>query len=343
MRNRSYSQKNIMDTLFNENETSYLQIENPKDAEEILKISYALSSRERLNIIKSLLKDSKNLSTLSRELDIPIATLSRHIDILAEAKLVFLNYQPGPKGHTKHCALAKLNYAVSFAAARQQSISAYTYSCELPVGFFSHCHIKAPCGMLGKERKFAEFDEPNNFFIPERINAECLWFSQGFISYNFPTPPAEYVNKLSEISFSFEICSEAVCFNNTWPSDITVYINKREILTFTSPGDFGGRRGKYTPEYWPITSTQFGILKTVTVNRQGVFLDNQMLHHDITFDDLELFKGSSIQLSIGIKDDAKYKGGINLFGKNFGDYQQAIKMTLTQSAPAHSENSSVEK
>ena len=315
---------------FNENDKNDYCLENPNDEDAILKISYALSSRDRLNIVKSLLKESKNLSQLSKELNIPIATLSRHIDILAVANLIFLNYQPGPKGHTKHCALAKPNYSVTFAVTHHKQKKAYTYSCELPIGFFSHCHIKAPCGMLGKDKKITDFDKPNNFFIPERINAECLWFSQGFISYNFPTPPYENRNQISEISFSFEICSETNCYNNTWPSDITVFINKKEILTFTSPGDFGGRRGKYTPEYWPLTSTHFGILKEITINNQGTFLDKRLLHRNITFDDLELFSGSSIQLAIGIKDDAKYKGGLNLFGKNFGDYPQAIKMTLTQ-------------
>lgn len=186
--------------------------------------------------------------------------------------------------------------------------------------------------MIGKENKLIEFDEPNNFFTPERVNAECLWFSQGFVSYNFPTPPEEHADKLNEVTFSFEICSETTCYNNTWPSDITIFINKIEILTFTSPGDFGGRRGKYTPEYWPVTATQFGLLKNVTVNDRGVFLDNQLLHDNVIFSDLKLFDGTSIQLSIGIKDDAKYKGGLNLFGKNFGDYPQAIKMELSESA-----------
>lgn len=65
------------------------------------------------------------------------------------------------------------------------------------------------------------------------------------------------------------------------------------------------------------------------MNKQGVFLDNQFLHSGVTFDDLNLLKGSSVQLSIGIKDDARYKGGLNLFGKNFGDYPQAIKMELS--------------
>ncbi|MBQ5926881.1 MAG: helix-turn-helix domain-containing protein [Clostridia bacterium] len=306
-------------------------IEDPQEENALLKISYALSSQERINIIKSLLTESKNLTTLSKELDIPMTTLSRHVDVLADAKLIFLNYQPGPKGHTKYCALAMLGYSVAFTPLHALTDAQPIYSVELPIGMFSHCHIEAPCGMLSSEQKIADFDEPSNFFNPERSKAECLWFDKGFISYNFPTPPKTKSEEMTEITFSFEICSETNCYNNNWPSDITVEINKKEILTFTSPGDFGGRRGKYTPDFWPVTSTQFGLLKYITVNAQGVFLDNQLVDKNIKFDDLNLFDGSSIQLSIGIKDTAKYKGGINLFGKNFGDFPQGIKMTLTSS------------
>ena len=316
---------------------SNLNIVNPKDEAAILQISHALSSPERIKIIKSLLWDSKNLTTLSSELNIPMTSLARHVDILADAKLIFLNYQPGPKGHTKYCALATLGYSVSFATEYENADDRPVYSVELPIGMFSHCHIEAPCGMLSSESKIAEFNEPSNFFIPERYKAECLWFNQGFISYNFPTPPRSKTDGISEIVFSFEICSETNCYNNNWPSDITVHVNKKEILTFTSPGDFGGRRGKYTPEFWPITSTQFGLLIYIKFNTDGVFFDNQLVNDKIKIGDLNLFDGSAIQLSIGIKDDAKYKGGINLFGKNFGDYPQGIKMTLTAKIPATDE------
>ena len=147
----------------------------------------------------------------------------------------------------------------------------------------------------------------------------------GFISYNFPKPKDREIN---DISFSFEICSEAVYYNNNWPSDITVSINDVEITTLTSPGDFGGRRGKYTPEHWPITSTQFGILKTFTVTKNGVFVDKTLTGTRVTSKDLKLDAGNAVKLTIGIKEDAVHRGGLNLFGKHFGDYAQAIIMTI---------------
>lgn len=317
-----------MSDILNNPTTNNLNIHNSQNAELIQKCSYALSSPERIKIMQSLSKN-KSLSALSRELNIPLSSLSRHIDILADAKLIYLYYQPGPKGHTKYASLAPANYSVIFDFKEKRETAQPIYSIELPIGMFSHCHIERPCGMLSKEDRLFPFDSPNYFFSPERFYAECLWFDKGFISYNFPTPPSEIIDQLSSITFSFEICSETDYYNNDWPSDITILVNKQELLTFTSPGDFGGRRGKYTPEFWPIISTQFGMLKKVIINKKGVFFDNQLVNKNITFDDLNLFDGSAIQLTIGIKEDALHKGGINLFGKNFGDFPQAIIMTLT--------------
>ena len=316
-----------MSDILNPKKNFVLNIDSENDHEMIAKLSHSLSVPERIKILRSLLNSSKSLSAISQELDIPVSSVARPIDVLAAAGLIFINYQPGLKGHTKFCSQAILSYTVSLVAERRSENSEEEYSVEMPIGMFSHCHINAPCGMVGKEEKIESFDNPGVFFSPARSQAECLWFDTGFISYNFPSQPLKN-HKCREISFSFEICSETIYYNNKWPSDITVSVNGTEVVTFTSPGDFGGRRGKYTPEYWPVTSTQFGILKKITVNEKGVYVDNIFMHDRIKFDDLKLYEGSAIKLDIGIKEDAEHKGGINLFGKNFGDYPQAIVMSV---------------
>ena len=280
-----------------------LDICRTKDHNMICKIARALSVPDRVRILQCLLARNKNLSEIAEELGMPISSVARHVDVLTEAQLLFINYQPGIKGHTKYCAQNVLSFSVHLGTPAGDENTAKEFSVEMPVGIFSHCHIKAPCGMAGKDNNLVAVDDPAIFFSPERINAECIWFDLGFISYNFPTTPLMH-HACSEISFSFE------------------------VGTFTSPGDFGGRRGHFTPEYWPITSTQFGALRKVTVNRKGVFIDNVLIDSNITFDDLHLYDGNSVKFTIGIKDDAQHKGGINLFGKNFGDYPQSIIMTV---------------
>ncbi len=316
-----------MSDVINPNKDIELSLHHAEDLDMICKIGHALSLPERVRILKSLCDSSKNVSELAKELDIPASSVARHLNTLADAQLIFINYFPGPKGHVKYCTHIVLKYILHIGSKKQLTSPTQEYSEELPIGMFSHCHIKAPCGMVGKDTGLGLLDDPSIFFMANRVKAECLWFDSGYISYNFPTAPLNH-HPCSEISFSFEICSETTYYNNNWPSDITISINGIEVLTFTSPGDFGGRRGRYTPEFWPVTSTQFGILKNITVNREGVFMDMQFVSDRVKFDDLKLYDGSAVQLTIGIKDDAKHRGGLNLFGKNFGDYPQAIIMTV---------------
>lgn len=59
-----------------------------------------------------------------------------------------------------------------------------------------------------------------------------------------------------------------------------------------------------------------------------MFLDNELKNEDVNLNTLQLNARDAIKFKIGIKEDAEYIGGINLFGKNFGDFPQAIKMTV---------------
>lgn len=89
--------------------------------------------------------------------------------------------------------------------------------------------------------------------------AQILWGSCGYVEYRFPNRLPK--NKtLQSISFTVEICSEAANYRENWKSEITLWINEIECGTFLSPGDFGARRGRYTPKIWASGSTQYGLL-----------------------------------------------------------------------------------
>jgi predicted transcriptional regulator len=47
-----------------------------------------------------------------------------------------------------------------------------------------------------------------------------------------------------------------------------------------------------------------------------------------TIKDLNIEQTPNIKLSIGVKENAIHRGGLNLFGKKFGDFEQAILLTL---------------
>ncbi len=302
-------------------------IDKLADHDKIAKIAHAFSSKERLEILRYMLNRSVSISAISKDLDMPISSVSRHIDILSEAGLIVITYQPGLKGHTKYCAQGVLDVTVSLVKSNSENKSD-SFLTEMPIGMYSDCKVSAPCGMISVKEQLGQFDDTSMFYSPLRAQAECLWFESGHVSYTFPVPQSKKETG-KRISFSLELCSDTIYYNNNWPSDITVAINGTEVVTFTSPGNFGGKRGRLTPAYWPVTSSQFGQLKKFSVDREGVYIDNVFIHNQITFDDLHLFDKDFVTFKIGVKKDAEHRGGLTLFGKNFGDFNQAILMKIS--------------
>lgn len=310
----------------------HFSIRQDADLEKIKNVAKALSSIDKLNILRLISKNPMTLSELAKELNLAVSTVSFHVDALVEAQLVCISYRPTAKGHTKLCTKVAHNLFIDFDVVTNEPTEneKYEKTVEMPIGNFVECDIQAPCGMAGKTQQLIENDCPDVFFSQNRTEAELLWFQTGHVSYLFPTDCFRKGRSLKQISFSMELCSEAVYFRNDWPSDITIWINDIEIATYVSPGDYGGKRGRYTPQYWYVNSTQYGLLKTFTVTESGVYIDKTLVNKNLTFSQLKLAESNQIKLTIGIKDDALHKGGINLFGKNFGNYPQAIVMTISE-------------
>ena len=172
------------------------------------------------------------------------------------------------------------------------------------------------------------YDTVRSFYSPVRSRAQLIWFHKGFIEYRFPNIHNPLLT-LNEISFRFELCSEAPGYLENWPSDITISINGVETAVYCSPGDYGARRGKLTPPAWPNGNTQYGMLKTFSVKENGSYMDGRLVHAGISLRDIAIESRPYISLKIEIKDNAKHIGGINIFGEKYGDYPQGIVMNLT--------------
>ena len=54
-------------------------------------------------------------------------------------------------------------------------------------------------------------------------------------------------------------------------SDITFSLNGVILGTWTSPGDYGDRRGKYNPSWWFPFLNQYGLLKKLTITPEAPF------------------------------------------------------------------------
>ena len=319
-----------MEHIINPNKNISYALNTDDDLKQIHTLARALASYERLQILRLLADKSMNISAIAQALNLPVSTVSDHITVLEEAKILFVTTEQGVKRHIKMCN-KQLNELTLFFYTTQNNTTTEPYVLEIPVGMFSEVDIHAPCGMYiinsnhPEDNKQIGQDLPVNFFDPKRRNAELLWFSHGFVSYIVPNPL--FNKSISKVELSFECCSEIVYHKNDWPSDITIKVNDIPALTFNSPGDFGGRRGKYSPMDWGLDSTQFGLLYRISLDEKGVYL-NDIPVSKSTIKDFHLEESNSIKISFGVAENAIHRGGINLFGKKFGDYEQSILLKI---------------
>ena len=130
----------------------------------------------------------------------------------------------------------------------------------------------------------------------------------------------------TELEISLELCSEAPGSADNWPSDISFYFNDVRLGQWTSPGDFGHVRGRFTPEWWNPNINQFGLLKIIRVDSHGSFIDGIKIS-DVTIHDINI-SSKQWNFRIAVEKDARNVGGVTLFGSGFGNYNQDLLFTL---------------
>jgi predicted transcriptional regulator len=287
----------------------------------------ALSSPIRLNMIKALVEKSAglNISELAEEFSLPLSSAALHVKILEEAGIIFTEEKPGLRGAQKICAILAEDVYLNIYHHEKKERLSKDIVYRMPLGNYFDCSATKPCGLAGRNTYIGIEDSENAFYSVNRIHAQIVWFTTGFLEYRFPNHLLKPENLL-ELGFSFEACSEAPGYDNDWPSDITLWINNTEVFTFRSAGDYGGSRGIYNPDWWPDSATQYGELHRLEITDQGCFGDNRKTT-DYNLESLRLCEGDYISFRIGVKEDAEYAGGINIFGEHFGNYRQGIEMT----------------
>jgi predicted transcriptional regulator len=159
------------------------------------------------------------------------------------------------------------------------------------------------------------------------MQAALIWFGRGHVEYKFPNNARISGRKVRALELSLELSSEVPGTNTDWPSDISIWINDIRIGTWTSPGDYGDKRGLHTPRWWKLAGSQYGQLTRWWVTVEGCFVGEQRVSA-VTLADLALDGHSSIRLRIGIEEAAEHPGGINIFGRGFGNHDQDILLRL---------------
>ena len=292
--------------------------------EALLRFASALASPLRIAILRELSANSMSVKELAFKLNIPLSTASANIKVLEGSGLLRTNFQAGKHGSMKLCSLCYEKYFVEFAKAVEDDHLNH-YIVDMPIGSYFDLDIVPTCGMADEFSYIGKDDDIRTFYSAKRFRAQLIWLRAGFLEYRFPLE----INRdaIRAIHFSLECCSEAPGYRNEFPSDITFWINGVEVCEWTSPGDFGGVRGQYSPEWWPINSTQFGIMKKLSVTERGCFLDDAFVNY-AGLEQLKIGKEGYVSFKIGVKPTAKNVGGINIFGSKFANYAQNIVMSV---------------
>lgn len=298
-----------------------------KSLEEGLDIFKALGSEIRIEIIKLLLKNkSMNMNELATELSITNGALTSHVKKLEDCGLISISNESSGHGNQKKCMVHLDKILIDL---EQPEDDKNIYQTALKVGHFSDYGVYPTCGLSSPSALIGEVDDTRYFAHPDRYNADILWFSKGYVEYIIPNfiPSSQ---KIDQITISAELSSEAPGVNDVWPSDISFYLNEKCIGTWTSPGDFGDVKGIFTPDWWYPNWNQYGLLKLLVINKKGTFIDGLQIS-DISIKDFDLNYKSTIKFKMAVEDSAEHIGGLTIFGKSFGNYNQDINIRINYS------------
>lgn len=315
---RLYKQKNTDITL------SIIQSD---DLPLIAKLCEALGNETRLKIIKLLQKSPfiRSVPQLVKELSIPKTTLMHHLTKLEEVNILSIFYKSSRHATVRYIGrdLRSLHVTL-YCNEEEQTMQTFSEVQSLGVGQFTDFSGIA-LSFATKKELFRLITDC--CFIPQRFDAGLVYANFGKITYYFNNNTAKQY-RITELNLSLEICSEAPYFDNEQKSDITFWINRQEIATYRSEGDYGDRRGKLNPEWWPNINSQYGKLLVLTIREECVLLNGELATSKVRLSDLALQNGNKIVVTLGNKDTAEYPNGFNLFGKDFGDFAQDICLEL---------------
>ena len=269
-----------------------------KSLEQAVPVFKALGSDIRIRLIQTLLEHQEmNMNELASSLGITNGALTSHVKKLEEAGILAILPEHSGHGNQKVCRINVDKILVDIAS-NNDSPAEDSYSIDIPIG---------------------------NYFNYS-VYAKILWFGRGFIDYRIPNmlPPGQ---KLDRLTLSFEISSEAPGVNNDWPSDISFFLNNTKVGSWTSPGDFGDVHGMFTPDWWFPNWNQYGLLKMLVIDRHGTFIDGLKIS-DVNTQQLTFTSQDDMVFRFQVDEPSQNIGGLTLFGKDFGNYNQDINVKV---------------
>ena len=236
------------------------------DPEESIDVLRGLASPVRVRILRLLhARGPMNVNDISRALGLPQSTVATNVQVLGDCALIRTEAVKASKGQQKICS-ARFDEVFIRLDGVPTPAQDRVIEVAMPVGLYTGYQVSAPCGLCSTEGVIGLLDVPDLFLDPSRMRASLLWFGRGYVEYKFPNNAKIAKAELEALEFALEISSEVPGTNANWPSDISLWVNDILVGTWTSPGDFGDRRGIYTPRWWKLEGSQYGKLTTWNIS-----------------------------------------------------------------------------
>lgn len=298
----------------------------------------ALNSKLRRCILDILVSDGpKNLDQLAKKLGVTNGALTTHIKILEQANLIRTEFVPARRGNSKRCFINETKIIVDLFSDKQDEKR--SRETDIDIGSYTDYKVIPTCGLVTKDKEIGKFDDPRYFAYPERTNAALLWFATGYVEYILPNLLKEN-EQLEELQFVFEIASEAPGFIENFPSDIYFWLNDKCLGYWTIAGEHNDRRGLFTPNWWDPRLGQYGIIYILSLNKSGAYFNgwnlpiaerNGVKYGGCTLDDFHIDEHTELKFRLESPSDTRFRGGLSLFGKGFGDYNRGITFRIVYS------------
>lgn len=289
-----------------------------------LPVFEALASETRLKIIRFIGSDKKCIGDIACHLGVSNAITTRHVQQMEDSGILDSERGKGKDRSKKFVFLKVDDIHITFPEKIYRGLK--LHATDLKIGHFTDFEVAPTCGLATTEEVVGKPDEPRYFMDSRRVDAALLWFGEGYVEYKIPNLLLED-ERPELLEISFELASEFPLSNNVWPSDVSIYVNQKKVAVYTVPGNFSDTRGRYTPSWWNDHFSQYGQLKHVRVNTIDTGIDGET-YSDISIKDLELHDHPLITLRFAVEPEACNKGGLTLFGKGFGNYNQNILINL---------------
>ncbi len=283
---------------------------------DILKTCTALGSKTRLEIINEIRKKPNiNLNELAEKLKLTNGALTSHIKMLSDLGIVQVNITSAKRGAQKVCSLNNILFLIDLF---KNEYNNNFYEENIPIGLFSNFYTNSNCGLISQKKIIGEINEPKYFSSSNRLNSNLIWFSDGYLEYSIPNL-IEEKQTITEIQISLELSTAINSKNNL--SIINLNLNNKPIASFNVDNIQDNSKGLYSPEWWNFKS--FGKLFVIKINSNGVFL-NDVKISDVDISQINIVNNEKINLNISCDDN-----GVAIFGNNFGNYNQDIKVKVS--------------